>query len=311
MRRKNLYFLLILCAFYTSLMVNYPAEWLKSLGYKQVLPIYAQLISSHSTYKVLYDPGLRNIGLSKDKVRVEALLPGDYTDYGARIDKLLDKNIDAIVECSAVDSWHTSKAGQVYLDKMRSQAYRVVVFDGGHHLPALGLAPDIIIVPQIGGYAVHSYMLDGIKTSKLKTLAEVAHSPSLIVEVPRWALVKDAKSLQILTGNIISAARYNEALPQNFQPQAQQKMSKFHGLVFAWINEDYRCNISLFEDRINRMGSGNIKKIYLAFDYACYNQQAANNFAATVAKRYNVPVEPVNQAVKVSSVFWGGHNVLP
>lgn len=313
MWKKNVYLLLIISAFYANLMINYPSELLKSLGYNQALNLYADLVSSNSSYRVLYDPGLRKIDNAQQEIRIEALLPGDYNDYGRKIDKLLKEKTTAIVECSAADTWHTSKAGQHYLSKMRPQAYRVVVFDGGHHLPTLGLAPDIIIVPEIGGFAVHSYMLDGIQTSKIQALAREINSPSLIVCVPRWALVKNEKALQILTRKIISTAHYtnNEALPNSFQANTVDRMSKYNSVVLAWVNTGYQQNISLFKDRVHSMHSGDIKKIYLAFDYADINREEAQAFSAVISKEFKVPVETVNQAVKVSSVFWGGNNVLP
>ncbi|MDD2619698.1 MAG: hypothetical protein PHC92_03390 [Syntrophomonadaceae bacterium] len=309
MWKKSIYLLLIFAAFYTNLMINYPSDRLKSLGYEQALNWYARWVSAQANCQVLYNSGLRPINHSGSKIKIGTLLPGKK-DYSDQLEQLLAQQCSVIIECSAADTWHTTEDGMLLLTKLRSQAYRVVIFDGGHHLPTLGLAPDIIIVPEIAGYAAHSYMLDGIKTDKIQELIRVTGSDTLIVSVPRWALIKNDLALGIILRKAVAYAEYKE-VPASFQPVARERMSKIKGRVFAWVNEESLVNTERFVNNLKSMGTQDLERIYLAFDYNDISLDQAYSFNINLRQELGVPVENVNEAVKVANAFWSGCNVLP
>ncbi len=309
MWRKSLYLLLIITAFYTHLMINYPSDTLKSMGYNQALDWYAAQVSSRADCHILYNPGLRPLTFSDSKLKVGTLLPGNNSNYAGQLEQLLGRHCQVIVECSAADTWHTSQDGQVYLEKLRAQAYRAVVFDGGHHLPTLGMAPDIIIVPDIAGYAVHSYMLDGMKVAKIRELIKESGSNTMLVSVPRWALIKNEHALGLIVQKALAGASYQNKSAA-FRPAVRERMSKTRGMAFAWVNQESLDNSSHFINSLKSMGSLDLVKIYLAFDYNYISRDQAVFFAAKLRREFGVPVETVNQPVKVANVFWGGYNVL-
>jgi len=186
--RKKIYLVIILVAFYTAVMINYPSPLIKSLGYEQGLNLYAYMFSTHSSYNFISNPGLRKLDNHEEIVR--AVTPEESGNFASILDKHLAGGSSCIIECSELDTWHSSPAGLQYLKEMRPQTYRAIIFDGGHHLPSLGLSPDIIIIPRLAGYAVHSYTLDGVKIAIIEKMAQECGIPSVIVTVPRMALVK-------------------------------------------------------------------------------------------------------------------------
>lgn len=285
-------------------MINYPSEILKSFGYNSFLEVYAKNLSTRADCKILYNPGLRKLDFPLNKVNIKAIIPGTGKDYSNVLDSLLADKCGAIIQCSELDSWHTSNTGIEYLQKIREKAYRIVIFDGGHHLATIGLEPDIIIIPQLAGYAVHSYMLDGMKVSKVLSLADEVGSPSVIVTVPRWALVKNEESLISITQKIFLSSNYSDIPREPFEPLAERRISKYGGIIFAYINKEYSNDINLFLKRLNSLGIDNINKICLAFDYNYISKAEAENFLTLIHAAVKIPVERVNEPVKATGVFW-------
>jgi hypothetical protein len=284
-------------------MIEYPNDAVKAVGYSQGLDLYAREIASHAKVTVLYNPGLR--ALPQPEPRITAVLPGKNQDFAHTIERLLKANFNTIVECSQMDSWHSSADGQVYLLKMRASCYRVVVFDGGHHLPTLGLAPDIIIIPELCGYAVHAEMTDGMPVRRVVELAREAGCPVMIVKVPRWGLVKNETSLAGLTSAILqNNTRYRQQ--DDFKPQACTRMSKYGGSIFAFVNRDYIKDQVLLAHQIESLGLYEVKRIYLAFDYHYIGTEEADEICSNLRKRFKIKVERVNNPVKAANVlFWG------
>ncbi|HBK53150.1 hypothetical protein [Syntrophomonas wolfei] len=307
MRIKRISLFIILLAFYTSIMINYPSECLKNLGYNRVLDFYGRWVSSSCNLDFLYNPGLRQTAIPLHTSRVAAVIPGGSNQGIKRqMEKLLAEKYQVIIECSAIDTWHSSKDGQEYLSRIAAQAYRVVVFDGGHHLPTLGMAPDIILVPELAGFAVHTYMLDGMRVETIRDLAEEAGCPAVIVRIPRLALVKNQRSLSIITRRIMAASHYSDRESSTGKIMLQSRMSKFNGIIFAYVNYEYAKKPELFCQCLNALGVGDARKLYLAFDYGCISPEEAGEFMKKVSKSSGLPAQIVNEAVKVSSVFWGG-----
>lgn len=304
MGKKQVFLIIILVSVYIFVMVNYPVSWLKSIGYNQCLELYAQIISSHCNYEFIYNPGLRNLKYP-DQMTVCAISPEQNSNFPVLLDNCLEAGNSCIIECSQLDTWHTTPAGLEYLQKIRTQAYRAIVFDGGHHLPSLGLAPDIIIVPQLAGYAVHGYMLDGIKVSEIERLARECDSPSVIVTVGRMALVKNKTCMENITQRILATCRVNQ-VENKLSPKARTRISKYNNMIFAYIDQTYTAKPDLFISRIEDLGIEGLKKIYLAFDFKYCNRKQADAYCSQMEQEFDIEVQRVNQPVKVFNVLWGG-----
>lgn len=304
MSRKTVYLLIILFAFVTSIMVNNPS--FRPPGYNWLLNLYAAQVSG-SGINIVYNPGIRKIETPLQSIQAKAVLPDDSLGYKERLKQLLKEDCGALVECSALDTWHTTREGQDYLMKIRSQAYRVVVLDGGHHLPTLGLAPDILIIPRIHGYAAHSYMLDGIKIDKILEMVKNAQVPAVIVTVPRWALVKNEQCLINITEQVLSSLQYNHDLPDpSFSPVAKLRISKYGRSVFTYIDREYAGDLPLFLQQIETLGIQDVDRIYLAFNFKYTSLSEAEEYRFKVQTRLKRSVEIVNQPVKVTNAFWSG-----
>lgn len=301
--RKKAYFFIILIAFYAAVMINYPSPLIKSLGYRQGLDLYASMVSTRSSYNFISNPGLRKLNTPEGTVR--AVTPEEGRDFPSILDKHLAGGSSCIIECSQLDTWHSTQAGLQYLEEMRPRTYRAIVFDGGHHLPSLGLSPDIIIIPRLAGYAVHSYTLDGIKIATIEKMAHEGGIPSVIVTVPRMALVKNQLAMENIASRIIDSCPRQEG-GAGFNPVANCRMSKYNDFIFAYINRNYAKNPDLFNKRIGELGVKEVKKIYLAFDFKYSSKQQASDYCQQLEENWGLPVECVNQPVKVMNVFWGG-----
>lgn len=287
-------------------MINYPSPWLKAIGYNQGLELYARLVSSRSSFTFVHNPGLRTLDVS-GPLKIAAVTPDEGYDFASLLDKHLAVGSTCIVECSQLDTWHSSSAGKEYLQKMRSGTYRAVIFDGGHHLPTLGLAPDIIIIPALRGYAVHSFVPDGMKVTQIKKLVRECGIPSVIVAVPRMALVKNELSMKTITARVLNSCSIrNLNLKDDFQPVARARMSRYNGIIFAYVDKNYARNQQLFVRRIEELGTDAVKQIYLAFDFRYISEQQADLYCSALEQVIKHPVERVNHPVKVASIIWGG-----
>jgi len=285
-------------------MINYPSPWLKAIGYNQGLELYARLVSSRSSFKFVHNPGLRTLNASRP-VKIAAVTPEEGHNFASLLDKHLAAGSTCIVECSHLDTWHSSSAGKEYLQKMRPGTYRAVIFDGGHHLPSLGLAPDIIIIPASRGYAVHSFVPDGMKMAQIKKLARECGVPSVIVAVPRMALVKNEFSMTSITAKVLKSCSTRN-VKDDFRPVARARMSKYNGIIFAYVDKNYARNPQLFMSRIEELGTEEVKQIYLAFDFRYIDEPRADIYCSALAQVINHPVDRVNHPVKVASLIWGG-----
>jgi hypothetical protein len=301
--RKKAYLFIILTAFYAAIMINYSSPLIKSLGYEQGLNLYAHMVSTRSSYSFISNPGLRKLNIPEGTVR--AITPEEGGDFSSILDKHLAGGSSCIIECSQLDTWHSSPAGLQYLGEMRPRTYRAIIFDGGHHLPSLGLSPDIIIIPRLAGYAVHSYTLDAVNIATIERLAHECGIPSVIVTVPRMALVKNKIAMENITSRVLSSC-LRQRTGEDFKPMARSRISKYNDFIFAYIDYNYAKNPDLFNKRVGELGIKGVKKIYLAFDFKYSNKQQASNYCEQLQENFKVPVEYVNQPVKVINVFWGG-----
>jgi hypothetical protein len=282
-------------------MVNYPTDFIKSLGYNNLLDLYASRVSSRSDFNIIYNPGLRKCNIVLDNIKTQSVIPGDYNNYGNEMQQFITGDKQAIIECSGLDAWHTSKTGAKYLAQIRDKGYRVVVLDGGHHLPTLGLSPDLIIIPEMTGYAVHAYMLDGIKVDNIKKMAADINSQSVIVTVPRWALVKSNASLNNITRRIFKECYYRNNVNESFKPICTPGMSKSNGVVFAYINHQ---SVNLILSKCRALGLDDVRKIYVAFNYNYINEPEAEQFRKDMQESLGIPVSRVNEPLKTFNVLF-------
>lgn len=302
MSSKHIYFLVIIAAIYTSIMVDYPNPTMKALGYNQALQWYGEVVSSRTPVDILYNPGLRNLNVPVPERNIAAVVPGTGEDYPQILDGFLEKGYRVIVECSGLDAWHTTLPGRTYLRKMHKNTYRVVVFDGGHHLPTLGMEPDIIIIPRTNGYAAHAHMVDGMKVERITALAREAGCPAVIASVPRWGLVKARSSLIQITARIITASpKHGSGSEVNIK--AGNRVSRYGDIIFAYINGEYIENPDKFIGQIEALGVSGAHKICLAFDYRYTDIASADDYCNRLSQYYRLPVQRVNEPIKVANAI--------
>lgn len=298
---KRLCLYIIILSVYAAVMIRCQPQQLKNLGYEQFLDLYAPLTASWTPLEILRDPLASRAGpYSCGAVKVA--LPG-CRDYPGVIEDVLQHGYTALVECSAFDRWHTTEEGLLYLTRMKGKTCRVVVFDGGHHLPTLGLEPDILIIPRLRGYAAHSYMKDGMKVEKIMALAREAGIPTVIAAVPRWSLVKHETGLEMLTQRILRESSASPGKKSNDLLLAVERMSRYRGLTFAYITGEDLCNPDGFLRRYFSM-DGESKKMYLAVDYRSIDYNEASQWAGQIEKAARCPVQIVNEPVTVLDVLW-------
>lgn len=302
--RKKICLVFILVGAYAFIMINYPTDIMKAAGYNQVLDVYASLVSQHCPITLVHNPGLRQLSLEPEKIQVEAVIPQEHNDYLHSAQNAL-KHGGAIVECSGMDAWHTTDTGRDYLTRLRKNTFRVVVMDGGHHLPTLGLSPDIILVPAAAGYAVHAVTLDGIKVEQIIKIAHDVKSDSVIAVIPRWALVKNQKSLEILTRRIMAASYYRES-PEPFVPSCRPAVSQRNGVITAYINRGYAADINSLYKACQQLDLDKTRFIYVAFDYSVIREAEAEKYTQKLQSLCHKIVARVNEPVKVSNVLFRG-----
>lgn len=308
MAKKTVCFFMILLFSYFYLFVNYPEAWLHNSLYKSFLAFYGYNAGRNAEVKVLYHKGLRDLG--DKEIRVKAFVPGETKNLSEELKKALKEGYTAVVECSLLDSFHTTPYGQVLAKEMYSKAYRIVVFDGGHHLPTLGMAPDVIIIPEIRGYAAHSYMQDAIKVETVVYLAKKACLNTMIVSVPRWALVKEKSNLENIAYKALHRETRRISSFSPFHPCACNRISKVNGLIFAYVEKEYYKDIAGFVKCIKRLGIDDVNEIYLAFDYRFADRESACAYAEDVEDVLKIPVYVVNEPFTAFNVLWGKKHVL-
>ena len=296
--------LLSLIVLYIIVAVNNPPPWFKAIGYNQVLDVYGKVAAEYAPLNWLSNPGLRTQVADKAE-SAYALIPDNQQNHQKRIQSALETAPLALIECSAVDTWHTTEAGQLSLAEIRNQTYRVVVFDGGHHLPTLGLEPDVLLIPVFKDTAVHSYMRDGMSVQVLQQLLAKIDSPSVAVTVSRWLVVKRPVNLETIAERIIKEAGYKKALEDSsFEPCASSGMSWYNGYVMAYVSgRKLECPAD-YAARIRELNQS-IKEVFIAFNYNEIDQDTAMKWAEQVGTRLGVTVTVVNRPVKISDLLLG------
>ncbi|MEA1960323.1 MAG: hypothetical protein U9N81_03370 [Bacillota bacterium] len=276
-------------------------EW-SAAGGNNMLSIVGSLLSSHARFNIVYNPGLRDIGVQQEKLRIRTILPHTGRSYQTEMDDFLQSDDNVLIECSGMDTWHTSASGSSYLTVLRKQAYRVVVFDGGHHLSTLGMAPDIVIVPTYKGYAVHGYMRDGIQVKTLVQLLQVSESPIILVTVPRWRLVKQETCLTTFCAAILIGLKVNKP-HKEWVFQTRPRISRWNNNIYAYVNKQLIQDRDLLLRYCNELKVNKTDRMYVAFDYRFIKQKDTLAYIEWFQQEIGVPVRCVNDPVKVADLI--------
>ncbi len=302
--RKTIYLLLILALAYIYLVVNYPSEKLKPAAYGKLIGYYSSCRSKTMSPHIIYNSGLRNINIDTRNPRVMAIIPDENPNYSQIMERFLAGPAQAIVECSGLDTWHSSAAGLRYLTRINRKAYRVVIFDGGHHLPTLGMNPDIIIIPEFRGYAAHGYMQDGIKVAAVLDMLKASHMPAVVATVPRFRLVKTEDSLSRAAQAVIRQTIVREGYKTAAAPQCRDRISKYRGQMYIYVNDEYARDMNRLLENCRSLDTRDVNNVYVAFDYGCIPLPSAEDYAANLAEQLQVRVKIVNEPVKVSDLLF-------
>lgn len=294
---------------------------------------YGLLVSSRVPITIVHNPGLRPGVLSlaetsliqreschimssqellgqpepvSGQVKIAVITPGAVGGYDGLAAGVLRHQARVVVQCSGMDTWHTTARGYESLVRLRQRCLRVVVFDGGHHLPTLGLAPDIIIVPSTAGYAAHSYMSDAIEVKRLIQLSEKIDCPAVLVTVPRWALVKSEASLGRIVERTVKQILTDGSSPGTGLDKigsAVPRASKVNRTVFCYVEDGDTEPLELVLNRLAALGPGDVDQIYLAFNYRSISMNKAIGAVRQLQIMTGKPVDIVNRPLKVSGVI--------
>ncbi|NLV22115.1 MAG: hypothetical protein GXY49_09040 [Syntrophomonadaceae bacterium] len=286
-----------------TLMVNNTEMVVHTAAYESLVEIYGRTPLLSQDSKIFYSPGLRRLPGAQNRSDIYTGLPGIKKSNRQQMEEFMCSDAQMIVECSGLDGWHTSREGSAWLPVLRNQAYRVVVFDGGHHLPTLGLAPDIIIVPSFRGYAVHGYMQDGMRVDKILEILTASHIPTAMATVSRWRLVKTDSSLQSISREILNRLDFADEEPEPFKVNCRPRISKYGGYIFIYANEEYIKQPDLVTKYCRQLGLDDVCIAYIAFDYAVIKPTRAGIYAQKLQQEIGVKTEIVNEPVKTSSLL--------
>ena len=289
---------------FITTVVNHTEMIVHTAAYESMVQVYGRSHLFSRDSKILYSPGLRRLPADTASLTIYTNLPGMEKSYSRQMEDFMCSDAQMIVECSGLDSWHTSREGSACLPALRSRAYRTVIFDGGHHLPTLGLAPDIIIVPAFKGYAVHGYMQDGMRVDKILEILSANHIPTAMATVPRWHLVKTETSLQNISREVLDRLDFADEEPQPFTTSCRPHISKYGGAIFIYANEDYIKQPALITKYCRQLGLEDVNAAYIAFDYNAIKPAQAGTYAQKIEQELGVKTEIVNEPVKASSLLF-------
>ncbi|MGE5415233.1 MAG: hypothetical protein ACM3UZ_00440 [Acidobacteriota bacterium] len=222
----------------------------------------------------------------------------DILDFNRVIKSCAQQNVDVLVESSGMDAWHTSRTGWQALHSMRARTLRTVIFDGGHHLPTLGIQPDLILVPDTMGYAAHGYMKDAVLISKLQEIARRESLPFTIVTVSRWGLVKTSDSMSRITCEALAKTSLGDKdVPVKGHVLAPH-FTQWGSAAFVYIdNVDQIIQIKEIVDQ-----NESIKRIYAAFNYSKLGLPEVKKCRRSLSS-LGIEVEIVNESLNVPAVI--------
>jgi len=286
------------------LLACHPDRIVHQAAYQTLAEMYGRIPLAGEDSQIYYNPGLRELPQADNFLDIYPVLPGQEQSCLQQMEKVLASKAEVVVECSGLDSWHTSPTGAVWLPVLRERAYRVVIFDGGHHLPTLGMAPDLLIVPVLHGYAVHGYMRDGMRVDKLLEILSSNQIPAVMATVPRWRLIKTADSLENTSRVILAQLRSTAAKADPFVPVCRPRVSKYNRHLFIYVNNEYVKQPERLREYCRQLQLNDVQAAYIAFDYDVITPAQVRRYVQTLQDELGISLEIVNQPVKVSSLLF-------
>jgi len=195
-----------------------------------------------------------------EKLNIYAVLP-DNRDYLSVMQGCRPGTV--LIETSAVDAWHRTANGWKWWQALRSKTLRVVVFDGGHHLPTLALQPDLLLVPEWGGCAAHGYMRDAMPVENIIGIIRVEKLNCTVARVPRWGLVKSQGALERATLRVLKDLPVGKEPPRDAGEVLASCCTRCRDAAFVyWEKPGIDPGFI-----INRLKGSGVKRVYLAFNY--------------------------------------------
>ncbi|MGE5623660.1 MAG: hypothetical protein ACM3UP_01390, partial [Methanocella sp.] len=114
-----------------------------------------------------------------------------------------------MVDCTDADLARLTPVGwESLLLAKRAHLWRLVVFDGAHHLPGLAADPEILLLPLLrtGGMdlIVHGYVRDALPLAGLRQVMQSAERSPLLLTLPRVSLpLKETLPLEFVALRIL------------------------------------------------------------------------------------------------------------
>lgn len=233
-------------------------------------------------------------------VAVVAVTP-DASQYAQIVSNCLEKEIKVVVESSGMDAWHSTAEGLVGLKRLTSGALRVVIFDGGHHLPSLGLQPDLLIVPVTMGYIAHGHTRDAMRIEALLTIMKREQIDCPVVALPRWGLVKTPASMNRIAVEALTQLTTGKPVRRHEGKILGPRATMCGQALFLYVNRMPGLNWDWLES-----GSLNgIKRIYVAFNYDAVNPDQAGEIIKKL-KQIGLQAELINEPLHVAGVIVRG-----
>ncbi|MGE5544593.1 MAG: hypothetical protein ACM3UW_06420 [Bacillota bacterium] len=234
------------------------------------------------------------------ELTVVAVTP-DASQYSQIVSNCLEKEVEVVVESSGMDAWHSSVAGQAGLKKLTSKALRVVVFDGGHHLPTLGLQPDLLIVPVTMGYIAHGHMQDAMRIENLLKILRREEIDCPVVAFPRWGMVKTPASMNRIAVKALTQLNLGNSVPRHEGRVLGPHLTMYGQVSFLYVNHRQGPEWDWLEPSSHH----HIKRVYVAFDYDAVNQEQAGEILEKL-KQDGLQAELTNEPLHVAGVIIRG-----
>ena len=266
--------------------------------------IYGQLDVKGLQPEVVYNPGLRTLPKPADSYKIWTVIPHGERTHIQEINAFKKSGANVIVECSGLDTWHTGKTGSSILADIRQQAYRIVIFDGGHHLPTIGLEPDIIIAPVWRGYIAHGYMRDGIRVEQLRQLLEENNSSSILITVPRWRVVKEASSLEKVTRRCLEKVDGETNKPtEELEIQSRLRLTRKGSFFYTYVNRVFVEHPQQLIEGCQELGLEGMECIYVAFDFSTITEEEADEYLRMLENQLGIEARRVNDNISIPMLF--------
>lgn len=146
------------------------------------------IVNIPGVFRPAGDDGARVLAITEAAVRLKARLMVDCTD--ADLARLTPPGRQSVTLARRAGIW------------------RLVVFDGAHHVPPLATRPELLLVPilRAGGWplVVHGYVRDALPLPQLLTVLRALGSDPAVFTLPRLSLpLKEAWPLRLVAERVL------------------------------------------------------------------------------------------------------------